>query len=152
MRSKPKRRFLVKDLAQANQTLAEIAVLKREAQAAARQARIEALESGLAAFAEFGKAELFKDRRTCELDFGRLGFRRSSEVRPKPRNTWAAVLGRVKELGLVEAVRVREDVNREALRQWPEARLELVGARRVEKDVFWCEVNEEALGQGAEGS
>ena len=164
-RRKPKNLFPIKNLAQANQALAEIAVLKRrieavnarlndeidrlkaqaEAEAAPLASRLESLENGLLAFAEFNKDELFKDRRSRELDYGTLGYRRSTQLKPMPRHTWAMVLGKIEELGFSEAVRVKKDVDREALRTWPDERLELVGARRVEKDTFWYEVKEEEI-------
>jgi len=37
-------------------------------------------------------------------------------------------------------LRIREDVNREALRGWSDERLVEVGVRRLEKDLFWYEL------------
>jgi phage host-nuclease inhibitor protein Gam len=164
-RRKPKNLYPIKDLQAANQAMAEIKELKRgleriehelndkidraraeaEANAAPLKTRMEALENGLLAFAEFNKDELFKDKRSVEVMHGALGYRKSSEVRPQPKFTWKMVLGKLKSLGIAEAIRTREDVNKDVLRQWPDERLELVGARRVRKDTFWYETREEDI-------
>ncbi|MBF0179247.1 MAG: host-nuclease inhibitor Gam family protein [Magnetococcales bacterium] len=168
-RIKPENIIHVRDLQQANAALGEIAQLARnleiisadmnesidrikrasEAFAAPRRARLEALANGLSAFAEFHKATLFEKRRGIELTFGAFGFRRSSEVKPTGRGTWAQVLERIKELGEREVIRIREDVNRDALRAWSEERLALLGVDRIDKDVFWYEPKTAALSQEA---
>ncbi|MEO5334124.1 MAG: host-nuclease inhibitor Gam family protein [Magnetococcus sp. YQC-5] len=168
-RIKPENFVHVRDLQQANAALGEIAQLQRnidiieadmndsidrikrasDAFAAPRRSRLEALANGLLAFAEFNKEILFDKKRGLELSFGTLGFRRSSEIKPKGRGTWAQVLDKIKELGVGEAIRIREDVNREALRNWSEERLGLLGISRVDKDVFWYELKTENLdGEG----
>ncbi|MBF0125702.1 MAG: host-nuclease inhibitor Gam family protein [Magnetococcales bacterium] len=171
-RVKPENIVHVRDLQQANAALGEIAQLQRnieiietdmnesidrikraaDAFAAPRRARLESLANGLSAFAEFNKGTLFEKRRGVELSFGVLGFRRSSEIKPKGRGTWAQVLDRIKELGVGEAIRIREDVNRELLRGWPEERLELLGVSRIEKDLFWYELKTTSLATGTSGS
>lgn len=103
------------------------------------------MEDGLTAFAEYNKNELFAKKRSVELDFGTLGYRRSKEIKPKPKHTFAMVLGRLKEMGFNMAIRIKETVNKEELHEWPDERLDLVGARRVDKDVFWFELNEEKI-------
>ena len=164
-RSKPQTMYPVKDLKAANACLGEIARIKRnlaeinttmneqidalkkdaEAKAAPMQARLSAMESGLLAFAEYNKADLFQDKRSCELDFGLLGYRKSSEIRPKAKHTLAMILGRLKELGFTQAIRSKEEVNKDELHTWPDERLDLVGARRVEKDTFWYETKAEEI-------
>lgn len=44
-----------------------------------------------------------------------------------------------------EAIRVKEEPDREVMSQWPDERLELVGCQRKEKDTFWLEIDEEKL-------
>lgn len=171
-RVKPENLIHVRDLTQANAALGEIAQLKRnieiietdmndsidrikraaDAFAAPRRARLEALANGLSAFAEFNKNSLFAKKRGVELSFGTLGFRRSSEIKPKGRGTWAQVLNKIKELGASEAIRIREDVNRDTLRAWPEERLEILGVTRVDKDLFWYELKTETLNPDSTGS
>lgn len=156
---------VIRDLDHANAILREIAAVKRsiggiegtmnaaidrikERSAAEREPhrkRLEMLEGGLAAFAEYQRGELFSRKRSVELLFGTFGFRRSTEIKPAAKNTLGGILEALKNFGLTEAITVKESVNRDVLRDWPDERLETVGARRVEKDVFWYEPKSEEL-------
>lgn len=169
-RKKPKHLlYPVKDLQEANTVLAQIGALKRqveqinnqlgddidrlkadaEAKAAPLLSRLACLENGLLAYAEYNKDSLFSDRRSKELTFGLLGYRRSTEIAALPRHTMAMVLGKLEELGFAAAIRISKAVNKDELRTWPDERLELVGARRVEKDTFWYEVRDEDIKEAA---
>lgn len=53
------------------------------------------------------------------------------------------MLGKIKEFGIKEALRVKEEVDREVLHQWAAERLDAIGCRRVEKDTFWYEIDEQ---------
>lgn len=168
-RTKPTNLYPVKDRIQANQVLAEIGQLKRQiaainaalnddidrAKAEAEQkiaplsSRMDAMENGLLAFAEYNKDELFPKQRSLDLVYGVIGYRRSKELGTMPKITWKQVLGKLKELGLSAGIRTKEDVDKEHLRTWPEERLALVGCRNVEKDSFWYEVKEEEIQKAA---
>lgn len=168
-RSKPKL-YPVASLADANQALADIGALKRQitlieaemntaidqAKAAAEAAagplklKIAAIDTGLQAYAEQNKKALFKDRRSHELDYGTIGFRKSSQIKPKTKTTWAMVLGRLKEMKFANAIRTKEEVNKEEMATWPAERLDLVGARRVDKDQFWYEIDESKIAETAQ--
>jgi len=169
-RRKPKKIYPVNTLAEANSALAEIGRLERkitliktqlnetidqakanaDAKAAPLHNRIAEIGAGLTAFGEMNKRSLFKSRRSRELDYGVIGFRKSSSIKPKPKTTWAMVLGRLKEMKFCTAIRTKEEVNKEELAAWPAERLDLVGARRVDADQFWYEVNEERIADTAE--
>lgn len=169
-RQKPKNVFLIRDVEGVNQALAELGEIKRRidgietemnekidqakmeagALCAPLQARREALESGVLAFAEYNREELFQKKKSLELDFGSIGYRKSTSIKTLAKTTWAMVLGRIKELKFTEAIRTKEDVNREVLQTWPDERLVLVGAKRVEEDTFWIELKEESLLAGAD--
>lgn len=168
-RVKPKNLYPIKDLVAANAAMAEIAGIKRsiadventmneridrikadaEVEAAPLQAQLASIEGGLLAFAEHNKSDLFKDKRSRELDFGTLGYRRSKELKPKPKKTWKMILGAIKELGFNAALRKKESVNREELHTWPDERLDVIGCRRVEKDTFWYEIDEKKVADKA---
>lgn len=169
-RQKPKNVFLIRDVDGVNQALAELGEIKRRidgietemnekidqakmeagALCAPLQARREALESGVLAFAEYNREELFQKKKSLKLDFGSIGYRKSTSIKTLAKTTWAMVLGRIKELKFTEAIRTKEDVNREVLQTWPDERLVLVGAKRVEEDTFWIELKEESLLAGAD--
>lgn len=157
--------FWIKDVSHADQTMGEMLEISRKLQeieaslnaaidaekakadalATPLRERMTAMGNGLAVYAEHNKDELFKERKTLELVFGRIGFRKSTELTTQPKITWAMVLGRLKDLAFLEAIRTREEPNRDVMREWPEERLSLVGARRTEKDVYWHELKEEQL-------
>ncbi len=167
-RKKPTNLHPVKDLAEANTVLAEIGMLDREikrikadqqeeidrikaetdALVTPLEERMENMGTGLNAFSEYNKGKLFETKRSVELTFGVLGYRRSNEIAPKPKHTLAMILGRLKDLSFAEAIRVKEEVNKDVLKTWPDERLDLVGARRIEKDSFWFEVKEEEINPG----
>ncbi len=164
-RSKPKKVYPVNNLADANAALAEIGELKRtitlvetrmneqidrakadaDNEAAPLKIRIAEIEAGIAVFAESNKRGVFKTKRSHELDYGTIGFRKSSQIKPKPKTTWAMVLGLLRDMKFPTAIRTKEEVNKEELATWPAERLDLVGARRVEKDQFWYEIDESKI-------
>lgn len=168
-RRKPNNLIPIKDIDAANGALAEIAAMKRsiadierelndgidrlkaeaEADAAPMHVRLSAIENGLLAFAEFNKDELFKDKRSKDLDFGSLGYRKSKELKTQSKWTWAMVLGKIKEMDFKEGIRVKESVDKDELQKWPDERLEIVGVRRVPKDTFWYEIDEHKIADKA---
>lgn len=168
-RVKPKNYYPVKDLKEANRVLGEVGKLKRQiellgnklnddidrlkaenqAKVAPVATRLKSLENGLLAYAEMNKDDLFREKRSKELTFGFLGYRRSREIKPKPKHTLAMVLGKLKELGFTAGIRVKESVNKDELATWPDERLDLVDARRVKKDAFWYEIKEEEVKEAA---
>lgn len=127
----------------------DIAALKAQAaeEAAPHNSRRAALENGLLAFAEFRKDKIFKDKRSVKLDYGELGYRKSTELATMKGFTWKLVLGKLKELAFKEAVRTKEEPDKDVMSQWPEERLNLVGVERKEKDAFWFEIDETKIAQ-----
>lgn len=106
---------------------------------------IEALEQSLVRFGESKKAELFGRKRSRLLTFGTLGFRASSSIKPMRKTTWGQVLGFLKGAGLTHCIRVKEDVDKDALRQLSEDKLAEVGCRLERSDVFFYELAETRL-------
>jgi len=163
-RSKP-RALVIADLKQADAALTELARLERDLaeieagmnekvdqiktaagnRAAPLQARRKELGAALATFGELNKTELFGRRRSLERPHGVIGFRRSTKLLTLPKLTLAMVLEKLKDYGFDDAVRVKEAVDKEAMRDWPEQKLETVGMRRVSKDEFFIEVKTEEL-------
>lgn len=168
MRSKPNA-VVIGDLDQAQTALAEIADLARRTATIdlALNAAIDAakegaaaegkplaerrkeLEAALAQFGSLRKAELFKDKRSVDLGFGVIGFRMSTCVKTLPRVTWGMVLEGLKKLGFSEAIRTKEEPNKDVLKEWPDDRLATVGARREVSDTFFIEIPQEAMADKA---
>ena len=125
----------------------DIALINQGAaqEAAPHNSRRGALENGLLAYAEAQKEIIFKDKRSLKLDYGELGYRRSAELSPRKGATWKSILGKLKELAFKEAIRTKEEPDKEIMSQWPDERLELVDCERKQKDTFWFELDEEKL-------
>ena len=150
----------VKDLDDANRALAEIGSLQVQLEnidaraneeigkikeRAAKEGerardRIKDLEGALSLYAEYNKAELFKDRKTVELSYGPIGFRESTKVSIKK-----STLDLLKKLFGGKAIRVKETVDKDELRTWPDEDLAQVDAAKITQDVFWYEVNREEV-------
>ncbi len=137
-------RTLVKIEADMNQQIDQI---KADARLKAEflETKLAGLENGLQAFAEYNKSELFTKQKSLSLMHGSFGFRKSTSLKPAPKNTWAMVLGLLKEKGFPSAVRVKESCNKEVLAEWDDDRLAIVNVRRVSTDQFWYEVDESDL-------
>jgi len=156
----------IKDLKAADNALREIGELNRKlqaidadkadridaikadakAQAEPVQERVKTLEAGLELFALIHKDELFADRKTRTLVFGEIGFRKSTKLKTLTKWTWEKVLGAIKDFGFLDAVRIKESVDKDALKQWPDDRLEMVGVVRHEADAFGYDTYDEPLG------
>lgn len=102
--------------------------------------RIRELEQALALFAEYNKAELFKDRKTIALSYGNIGFRLSTKVHIKK-----TTLELLKKLFGGKGVRIKEEVNKEELAEWDNDALAQVDAAKVSQDTFFYEVNKEEI-------
>lgn len=162
-------RAQIKSLADAGDALREIAAVERavseiESEANARidrakadaaqksepyKQRLKEFSEGLQVYAEYNRAELFAKRQSVELPFGFFGFRKSSELKPASKMTWAKVLDKLQSLKARRFIRVKEEVNRERLRELDADQLEPYGVRLVEKETFWIETKSEELGGDA---
>ncbi len=108
------------------------------------------LEDALAVFGIQNKDELFPERkRSQELVFGILGFRRSTSLRLLAKHTWAMVLKRLQDLGQTSGIRTKHEVDKDALRGWSDGALENVGVKRETVDEFFVELKQEALDHAA---
>ena len=103
------------------------------------EAERRGLEQALEMFCEANR-HLFEDKtRSVDLNFGRVGFRLSTSLRVLARRTWDDVLARLKTMGRMDAVRVREEVNKQAMELWPDTALAAVGVSRTVRDNFYAE-------------
>lgn len=114
------------------------------------------LEAALTTFATSGKQTLFKKGKSLKLMHGVFGFRASDELKPLPKVTWKEVVGRLKlmgtklaELKLPGCIRIKEETDKEALRQLPEDLREEAGVRIVAKDTFYYELKDETVAEKA---
>lgn len=155
---------------------AEIAKIKEKALKDGESLRTKITESAskIQSYAEYNKDELFKDAKSIELSFGKIGYRKSTKISVK--KTTLEMLkklldGRKLELEKAESeekrnaitvliteiqscIRVKEEPNKESLGLMDDAFLQTVGASRKITNDFFCEanieeVNKDLLTQGA---
>lgn len=155
---------------------AEIAKIKEKALKDGESLRTKITESAskIQSYAEYNKDELFKDAKSIELSFGKIGYRKSTKISVK--KTTLDMLkklldGRKLELEKAESeekrnaitvlitkiqscIRVKEEPNKESLGLMDNAFLQIVGASRKITNDFFCEanieeVNKDLLTQGA---
>ncbi|MBI9081732.1 MAG: host-nuclease inhibitor Gam family protein [Pseudodesulfovibrio sp.] len=111
--------------------------------------RRKKLEDAICTFATLNKVELFSKRKSLDTPYGLYGFRKSTKLQTLPKIKLSDVLERLRELSITEAIKVKSSVDKEAMRDWPDSRLETVGMRRISNDEFFLEVSRDALGDEA---
>jgi phage host-nuclease inhibitor protein Gam len=168
-RTKPQP-LIISDLAQADEALRQLGEIAREsaqiesgmnaqidqvkavakAQMEPLTASRKRLEDALAVFGTQKKAELFPARkRSQELTFGLIGFRRATSLRLMAKRTWGSVLERLEALGFTSAIRTKREVDKPAMADWSDEQLETVGVKRETSDEFYIELKQEALADKA---
>ncbi len=106
----------------------------------------KALEDALCTYATLNKNELFKERKSKETPYGVFGWRKATKLLTISKMKLTDVLERLHELNITEAIRRKEEVDKAAMADWPDSRLQTVGMRRVSKDEFYIEIAEDNLG------
>lgn len=102
--------------------------------------KIAELSAKIGAFAEYNRADLFKDRKSVDLTFGVFGFRKSTSI--SVRKTTAALL---EKLCLDRYLRIEKQPDKEAMKEMDDESLAQVDAVRKIKDDFFCEPNREEV-------
>ena len=139
----------LKQIEVAMNTVLDAAKAEAKAKAAPLAARKKTLEAGLAAFSAYNRAELFGKRKSLDRAHGSFGFRLCSKLKTSTRITWEMVLQKLKDYGFKDGIRIKEEVDRDALRSWPKERQELVGVFLDSDDEFFVEVRQEKLKEEA---
>lgn len=158
-------KLIIKDIQQAEGVLAEMSAIGRklsliegamneeidDAKARAQQegasliVRYNELEKAVKAFGTLNKSRLFSEKRSLELAFGTISFRQSTRIMLQNRVTEEMALQVLRELGLSEGIRVKEELDRTAMADWPDSKLETVGMKRRTVDTISVDVKSEAL-------
>ncbi len=119
--------------------------LQAEGQAEPIRQDLVLLEQGLAAFALDNKEDLFKQRKSINLSFGTVGFRQTSKIKPLPKFTFGRILEALQEHNLKQYIRIKQDVDREALKNAAPETIMEVGAYIEISDDFFYETAEQQL-------
>lgn len=160
--------YVVGDLARAESALMELATLERNIRAitdglnekidalkdAAKtetdplEARKKVLINAVGTFLKMNRAEVLKNRKSVELAFGVIGFRSSVAICQMRGVSTEMTLERMKSSGLSEGIRFKEELDKEAVRGWPNERLAVVGLVRQPKNQFFVELKAEKITGG----
>lgn len=92
------------------------------------------------AFSDYNKADLFKDRKSCELSFGVFGYRKSTSISVKK-----TTLDLLHRFGFERFIRIKEEPDKEKMAELSDEDLEQVDASRKVKDDFFCESKHEEV-------
>jgi phage host-nuclease inhibitor protein Gam len=150
----------IESLEDANLTLKEIGLLERELEnidgAAHKQIaeiktaavkagepirkRIADLSALLGAYAEYNRADLFKDKKTVQVSFGIFGFRKSTSISVKK-----TTIDLLEKLGMDKYIRIKKEADKEALAAADDETLAQIEAVRKVKDDFFCEADKEEI-------
>jgi phage host-nuclease inhibitor protein Gam len=150
----------IESLEDANLTLKEIGLLERELETIDGEAhkliaetktiavkagepvrkRIADLSALLGAYAEYNRADLFRDRKTVQVSFGIFGYRKSTSISVKK-----STIGLLEKLGLDKYIRVKKEADKEAMAALDDEALAQVDAVRKVKDDFFCEADKEEI-------
>jgi phage host-nuclease inhibitor protein Gam len=110
-------------------------------------ARYKELETALKKWATMNKSVLFAERKSLDLTFGVIGFTAGTKIQQMNGVNEAETLEKLKRLGLTTAIRIIEEVNKDAMSAWPEERLALVGCVRRTSDNWFCKPAQEKVKQ-----
>jgi phage host-nuclease inhibitor protein Gam len=109
------------------------------------QSKKAVLEQSVQLYAENNQAE-FRTSKTKVLTFGSVGFRLSTKVTFK---RGVDVVQALKDLGLAHCIRVKEEADKEAMKNLPAETLAECGASLRTEDTFGYEINREKLAEAA---
>lgn len=133
---------------QANKEIAEVKTKASKAGEPLRD-KISATVAKIQAFAEYNKDEYFVDRKSVDLSFGTMGWRKSTSISVKK-----TTLELLKKLKMNKCIRVKQEPDKEAMAVLDDETLASVDAVRKVKNDFFVEakteeVNKELLKAGA---
>ena len=92
----------------------------------------------------FTKAHIgeFVDRKTKEFTYGKVGFRKVSEI--VTRNV-KAIIEACKQHGMNDCIKVTEKLDKEALEKYADNALEAVGAHRKDSEKYFYDLGLEEI-------
>jgi phage host-nuclease inhibitor protein Gam len=122
--------------------------IKEEAARDSEPARqhIAGLEQSLKLYVDYHKDELFKSRKSLALTFGTIGYRASTKIKLLSKWTWERVLDALREYSWGnQYIRIKEEPDKEALKGLGPERLQGMGCKVVQEDVFFYETAEQDI-------
>lgn len=136
------------ELANIDRKLATITVTMNEAIAKAKadakkesavlEDRRKVLLTAIKKWATINKPLLFVKKRSLDLAFGSLGFKRSESIKQMNGIDATDTLALLQQFNYDDGIRTVLEINKDGMAQWPDDKLTTVGLRRVKSDTFFC--------------
>lgn len=102
--------------------------------------RIKVLAADIKEFTESNRIEM--KAKTQELNFGKIGYRKSTKIVIKSA---VKVLEALKKRKMDDCINIKENINKEALAKYDDDTIIEVGAIKKVEDVFWYETDREQI-------
>jgi len=121
----------------------QIAAIKAKAAEAGKglRERVKEVSATIKAFCDYHKGEYFKDKKSLDLAFGTIGYR----LTPPSVSITKQTLPLMKQLGLVGYIRVKEEVDKEALLSLDDETLAQIEAVKKQKNEFFIQPKREQV-------
>lgn len=127
---------------------AAIAEAKREAAEKAAQYK-EAIKQNEGKIKEFTTARRNELKgKSRQLTFGTVGFRQSTQLL-LPQDT-AEVILKLRENGMADCITVRESINKDTVKTYPEEEILKIGGYLRRTDSFWYETDKDKLAEAVQ--
>jgi len=127
---------------------AAIAEAKKAAEERAAQFKetIKQNEGKIKEFTTVRKEELKGKSR--QLTFGTVGFRQSTKLL-LPSDT-AEVILKLRENGMADCINVKETINKDTVKSYPEEEILKIGGYLQRSDTFWYETDKDSLAEAVQ--
>lgn len=125
-----------------NKASTKIGELKERAAKEGEQYRkkIQSIGEGINLFADFHKDEIFLKKRSVELSYGTIGFRKSTKVKTKK-----TTLELLKKLFPKVGIITKESIDKNVLGEWEDEKLAQVDAAKAQEDNFFYETDKDEV-------
>lgn len=100
------------------------------------------MEQAITRFCMVNREEMFTKKKSVDLTFGTIGFRSSSTLKTMKKITWDMVLGMLESANRTGCIRLKKEVDKEAMRKLPLDELSKFGCKLEQEDAFFYETNE----------
>lgn len=114
--------------------------LEAEDNAKSYQKRIEELAADIKEYAENNRLEM--KGKTQELNFGKLGYRKSTKLIIRSA---VKVLEALKKRKMDDCINIKTSINKDVLAKYDDDTILEVGAMKKVEDVFWYETDREKI-------
>lgn len=131
--------------AQMNAAIAE-AKKAAEEQAAEYKERIKQNEGKIKEFTTIRKEDL--KGKSKQLTFGTVGFRQSTKLL-LPSDTEEVIL-KLRENGMADCINVKETINKDTVKSYPEEDILRIGGYLQRSDSFWYETDKDTLAEAVQ--